>query len=224
MHSTGTAHVHERRGSGGGDYKRENSVPINTREGEQNSVYYKTDCYLFDNTQETTTDYSQGIIATTYLQFQFCPLTHLVLQKVYHEFHHQLVDVLSDRDTHNSIVSKLHTRAVISQEVMVAQMSGSTSGSDRGSSLLTVLGLEDKPHKLRELIAAMMEEGKVRSLAEEMDALLMRKAKQGYVIQLHAIFFYILYLFFCGIMSVSLDYSYTIIIVMCVVRKTYVEI
>ena len=89
------------------------------------------------------------------------------------------MDVLSDRDTHNSIVSKLHTRAVISQEVMVAQMSGSTSGSDRGSSLLTVLGLEDKPHKLRELIAAMMEEGKVRSLAEEMDALLMRKAKQG---------------------------------------------
>ena len=102
----------------------------------------------------------------------------IVLQKVYHEFHHQLVDVLSDRDTHHSIVSKLHTRAVISQEVMVAQMSGSTAGSDRGSSLLTVLGLEDKPHKLRELITAMMEEGKVQSLAEEMAALL-SKTEQG---------------------------------------------
>ena len=88
------------------------------------------------------------------------------------------MDVLSDRDTHHSIVSKLHTRAVISQEVMVAQMSGSTAGSDRGSSLLTVLGLEDKPHKLRELITAMMEEGKVRSLAEEMAAL-MSKTEQG---------------------------------------------
>ena len=95
-----------------------------------------------------------------------------VLQKVYHEFHHQLVDVLSDCDTHHSIVRKLHTRAVISQEVMVAQMSGSTAASDWGSSLLTVLGLDDKPHKLKELITVMMEEEKVRSLAEEMTALL----------------------------------------------------
>ena len=87
------------------------------------------------------------------------------------------MDVLSDRDTHHSVVSKLHTRAVISQEVMVAQM----SGSDRGNSLLTVLGLEDKPHKLRELITAMMEEGKVRSLAEEMAALL-SKIEQGIAI------------------------------------------
>ena len=88
------------------------------------------------------------------------------------------MDVLSDRDTHHSIVSKLHTRAVISQEVMVAQMSGSTVGSDRGSSLLTVMGLEVKPHKLRELITAMMEEEKVQSLAEEMAALL-SKTEQG---------------------------------------------
>ena len=96
---------------------------------------------------------------------------------MYHEFHHQLVDVLSDRDTHHSIVSKLHTRAVISQEVMVAQMS-STGGSGRGSSLLTVLNLEDKPHKLRELIIAMMEEENVRPLAEEMTAM-MDKTDQG---------------------------------------------
>ena len=67
---------------------------------------------------------------------------------------------------------------------MVAQMSGSTADSDRGSSLLTVLGLEDKPHKLRELITAMMEEGKVRSLAEEIAALL-SKTEQG---NQHAIF------------------------------------
>ena len=87
------------------------------------------------------------------------------------------MDVLSDCDTHHSIVSKLHTRAVISQEVMVAQMS-LTAGSDRGSSLLTILGLEDKPYKLRELITAMMEEEKVRSLAEEMTALL-SKSEQG---------------------------------------------
>ena len=113
-----------------------------------------------------------------HLQFHFYPLT-LVLQMVYHEFHHQLVDVLSDRDTHHSIVSKLHTRAVISQEVMVAQKTqSSTAGSDRGSSLLTVLGLEEKPHKLKELITAMMEEGKVQSLAEEMAALL-SKTEQG---------------------------------------------
>ena len=103
----------------------------------------------------------------------------VVLQKVYHEFYHQLVDVLSNHDTHHSIVSKLHTRAVISQEVMVAQMNGSTAGSDRGSSLLTVLGIEDKPHKLRELITAMMEEEKVRSLAEEMSALLIKTTEQG---------------------------------------------
>ena len=101
----------------------------------------------------------------------------LVLQKVYQDFYHQLVDVLSDRDTHHSIVSKLHTRAVISQEVMLAQIS-STAGSDRGSSLLTVLGLDDKPHKLRELITAMVEEEKVHPLAEEMAALL-SKSQQG---------------------------------------------
>ena len=88
------------------------------------------------------------------------------------------MDVLSDHDTHHSIVRKLHTRAVISQEVMVAQMSGSTPGSDRGSSLLTVLGLEDKPHKLRELITAMMEDENMRSLAEKMAALL-SKTEQG---------------------------------------------
>ena len=107
----------------------------------------------------------------------------IVLQKVYHEFHHQLVDVLSDRDTHHSIVSKLHTRAVISQEVMVAQMS-STGGSDRGSSLLTVLDLEDKPHKLRELITAMMEEENMRPLAEEMTAML-NKTDQGMGLAFH---------------------------------------
>ena len=89
------------------------------------------------------------------------------------------MDVLSDRDTHLSIVSKLHTRAVISQEVMVAQKTqSSTAGSDQGSSLLTVLGLEEKTHKLKELMTAMMEEGKVRSLAEEMAALL-SKTEQG---------------------------------------------
>ena len=96
-----------------------------------------------------------------------------VLKKVYHEFYHQLVDVLSDCNTHHSIVSKLHTKALISQEVMVAQMS-STAGSDRGSSLLAVL---DKPHKLRGLITAMMEEEIVRPLAEEMTALLSKSDK-----------------------------------------------
>ena len=61
------SHV-ERRGSGGGDYKRK-TVFLSTQEKvNQNSVIIKLIVY-FDNTQETTTDYSQGIIATTYLQF-----------------------------------------------------------------------------------------------------------------------------------------------------------
>ena len=64
--------------------------------------------------------------------------------------------------THTTLLSvKCSQAAVISQKVIVAQMSGSTPDSDRGSSLLTVLGLEDKPHKLRELITGMMDQGTV---------------------------------------------------------------
>ena len=92
-----------------------------------------------------------------------------ILKKVYHEFHHQLVDALSDHNIHHSIVSKLYTRAVLSQETMEAQMSTKSS-----SSLLTVL---DKPYKLSGLITAMMEEEMVRPLAEEMAALLSKYDK-----------------------------------------------
>ena len=94
---------------------------------------------------------------------------------MYGEFYHQLVDVLSDGDTHRSIVSDLSMRSVISTEVWAAQM---TSTQERGRSLLKVLGLEEKPHKLRELITVMMEEEKVKSLAEEMTAQL-RKSEQS---------------------------------------------
>ena len=76
------------------------------------------------------------------------------LKKVYGEFYHQLVDVLSDGDTHHSIVSDLHKRSVISEKVLAAQM---TSTQEKSMSLLTVLGLEEKTHKLRELITVMME-------------------------------------------------------------------
>ena len=87
--------------------------------------------------------------------------------KVYREFYHQLVDVLSDGDTHRSIVSDLHKRSVISEKVWAAQM---TTTQERGRSLLTVLGLEEKLHKLRELITVMMEVEKAKLLAEEMTA------------------------------------------------------
>ena len=86
---------------------------------------------------------------------------------MYGEFYHQLVDVLNDVDTHHSIVSDLHKRSVISEKVFAVQM---TSTLERGRSLLTVLGLEEKPHKLRELITVMMEVEKVQPLAEEMTA------------------------------------------------------
>ena len=94
---------------------------------------------------------------------------------MYTEFYHQLVDVLSDGDTHCSIVSDLHKRSVISEEVFTAQM---TSTQERGRSLLTVLGLEEKSHKLRELMTVMMEVEKAKSLAEEMTAQL-SKSEQG---------------------------------------------
>ena len=94
---------------------------------------------------------------------------------MYGEFYHQLVDVLSDGDTHRSIVSDLHKRSVISEKVLAAQM---TSTQERGRSLLTVLGLEKKPYKLRELITVMMEVEKLKSLAEEMTAQL-TKSEQG---------------------------------------------
>ena len=89
-----------------------------------------------------------------------------------------MVDVLSDSVTHHLIVSKLHTRAVISQEDMVSQMRMSSADSDRGSSLLTVLCLDKKPHRLRELITVMMEKDKMQLVAEEMTALL-SKSEQG---------------------------------------------
>ena len=60
----------------------------------------------------------------------------------------QLVDVLSDGDTHRSIVRDLHKRSVISEKMQAAQM---TSTQERGRSLMTVLGLEEKRQKLREL-------------------------------------------------------------------------
>ena len=96
------------------------------------------------------------------------------LKKVYGDFYHQLVDVLNDGDTHRSIVSDLCKRSVIS-EVLAAQM---ISTQERGRSLLTVLGLEEKPHKLRELITVMMKVEKTKSLAEEMTAQL-SKSEQG---------------------------------------------
>ena len=43
---------------------------------------------------------------------------------------------------------------------------------------MTVLDLDDKPHRLRELITAMMEKENVRSLAEERAALL-SKSEEG---------------------------------------------
>ena len=87
---------------------------------------------------------------------------------VYGEFYHQLVDVLSDGETHHPIVSHLHKRSVISEKVQATQMT--STAQERGRSLLTVLGLEEKPHKLRELITVMMEVEKTKSLAEEMTA------------------------------------------------------
>ena len=94
---------------------------------------------------------------------------------MYGEFYHQLVDVLNDGDTHRSIVSDLYKRSVISEKVFAVQM---TPNLERSRSLLTVLGLEEKPHKLRELITVMMEVEKVKSLAEEMTAQL-NKSEQG---------------------------------------------
>ena len=95
---------------------------------------------------------------------------------MYGEFYHQLVDVLSDSDTHRSIVSHLHKRSVISEEMQAAQMNSTTQ--ERGRSLLTLLGLEEKPQKLRELITVMMEVEMVKSLAQEMTAQL-SKYEQG---------------------------------------------
>ena len=95
---------------------------------------------------------------------------------MYGEFYNQLVDVLSDVDTHHSIVSHLHERSVISEKVLVTQMT--STAQERGRSLLTVLGLEEKPHKLRELITVMIEVEKTKSLAEEMTTQL-SKYEQG---------------------------------------------
>ena len=75
---------------------------------------------------------------------------------MYGEFYHQLVDVLSDGDTHRSIVSHLSKRSVISAKVWAQQM---TLTQERGRSLLKVLGLEEQPHKLRELITVMIDRG-----------------------------------------------------------------
>ena len=95
---------------------------------------------------------------------------------MYRAFYHQLVDVLSDGDTHRFIVSHLHKRSVISEKVLAAQM---TLTQERGRSLLTVLILEEKPHKLRELITVMMEVDNVRSLAEKMTAQLSKPEQLG---------------------------------------------
>ena len=100
---------------------------------------------------------------------------YAALKKVYREFYDWLVDVLSDGDTHRSIVSDLHKRSVISVKVFATQM---TSTQERGRSILTVLGIEEKPHKLRALITVMMEVENVKSLAEEMTAQL-GKSEQG---------------------------------------------
>ena len=95
---------------------------------------------------------------------------------MYGTFYHQLVDVLSDGDTHRFIVSHLHKRSMISEKVLAAQM---TLTQERGRSLLTMLGLEEKPHKLRELITVMMEVDNVRSLAEKMTAQLSKPEQLG---------------------------------------------
>ena len=96
---------------------------------------------------------------------------------MYRAFYHQLVDVLSDGDIHCFIVSHLHKRSVISEKVRATQMT--STAQERGRSLLTALGLEEKPYKLRELITVMMEVENVRSLAEEMTAQLSEPEQLG---------------------------------------------
>ena len=99
-------------------------------------------------------------------------------KEIYQEFFPQLIDAFSDDQTHRSLVSELYSRSLISEEEKGTRMSSTLPPKTRGSSLLKVLGVEEKPHLLTELITAMMGVEELQPLAEEMSAQL-SKTKQG---------------------------------------------
>ena len=88
------------------------------------------------------------------------------VKQVYTEFYHQLVEVVSDPLTCQSLTAQLHSTTLISQE-KIAQLSSSRTS---GSWFLEVLGVEEEPHILIVLMEKMARVEQLQTLAEQMTA------------------------------------------------------
>ena len=97
---------------------------------------------------------------------------------VYVDSFSELMEALSDDKAYTSMVGQLYSSSLISKVDMEAQMSLKLQPKARACSLLMVLGVEEKPQLLTELITAMKEVEELCPLAEEMAAQL-SKAIQG---------------------------------------------
>ena len=89
---------------------------------------------------------------------------------VYGDSFSELIEALSDDQAYTSIVNQLYSSSLISKEDMEAQMSSKLQPKARACNLLMVLGVEEKPQLLTELITAMKEVEELRPLSEEMSA------------------------------------------------------
>ena len=97
-------------------------------------------------------------------------------KRKYQEFFPQLIDAYSDDQIHNSVVSVLYSRSLITEEEKTQLLMSSIRAG--ASSLLMPLGVEEKPRLLTERILAEMRVEKLQALAEEM-SIQLRKSKQG---------------------------------------------
>ena len=94
------------------------------------------------------------------------------LKKIYTDFYHRLVEVVSDEHTCQSLLTQLSSGSALISIEKMAQLS---SSKITGSSFLKTLGLEEEPHLLVPLVSAMSQVEQLQTLSEEMGA----KLKQG---------------------------------------------
>ena len=89
-----------------------------------------------------------------------------------------LHQAFSNDQTHHTLVNQIYHKSLISEEEKKAQLSSVQPPKEKASSLLKVMGVEEKPHLLTELFTAVMEVEELQPLAEEMSVQL-NKTKQG---------------------------------------------
>ena len=93
------------------------------------------------------------------------------LRSLYNDFFARLIESLCDDQTHSSLVHQLASLSLISETDKETQLSSAAQDPrQRAVSLLVLLNIEEKPQHLIDLIRAMSNIDKMKSLVDEMTA------------------------------------------------------